>query len=835
MRSTGVWECADMRKTLILVLFASACAHSGPEHEAAARAGLPRISSSAQTAPGSSALREEPFDSPDAAAAQYAMKRGGASDPRRAYAVARERMQSMLRYSTIADRLAGGPRQRIAGETASSDTPIGVWTFLGPGNIGGRTRALLIDPNDANVMYAGAVSGGVWKTINGGSLWFPVGDLLANLDVSSLAFDPTDSRIIYAGTGEGYFREDVRGTALPLRGDGIFVTRNGGQSWEQIPSTAGQDFQWVNDLVVSTHDSRRLYAATRTGVWRSLDAGATWTPVVPTTVKGGCLDLAYRKGTDGDSLFASCGVFDQATVYRSMHAEGGDPWTTVLSEPGMSRTSLAIAPSNPSIVYALAAGPDQALLGVYRSDQNGDPGTWAQRVTGSDPVPLNTMLLTNAVGPICDHSSSPITMGWHCNVIAVDPVDPERVWAAGVDLFRSDDGGRNWGLASYWWAPDGAASFVHADQHAIVFHPAYDGVTNKTLFVANDGGVSRTSDSRAAVALGSNAACRVTSTLMQWTSLNHHFGATQFYHGAATPDGRTFLGGAQDNGTLIGSIAGGTDGWNLQIGGDGGYVALDPTNPAVLYGESQYASIAKSIDAGFSFSDSSRGLNDDFLFVAPFLVDPNLHDRLWTGGRKMWRLDSGKNAWISIAAPFTGQVSAVAVAPGRADRLLAGTNAGELVRTDNATASASAVKWSSVAPRAGYVSSLTFDPANVDSVYATYAGFGGGPHVWKSIDGGATWSPLDGSGEGALPDIPTHSLAIDPTRPSRLFLGTDLGIFVSTDGGGHWLVENSGFAAVITETVFVGQGARGPAVYAFTHGRGAWRAELTTAARRRAM
>jgi len=98
--------------------------------------------------------------------------------------------------------------------------------------------------------------------------------------------------------------------------------------------------------------------------------------VLPTTVKGGCLDLALRAGTGGDYLFASCGVFDQATVYRTTHAESDDPWTPVLSEPGMSRTSLAIAPSNPSIVYALAAQADQVLLGVFRSDQNGDPGTW---------------------------------------------------------------------------------------------------------------------------------------------------------------------------------------------------------------------------------------------------------------------------------------------------------------------------------------------------------------------------------------------------------------------------------------------------------------------------
>ena len=115
-----------------------------------------------------------------------------------------------------------------------------------------------------------------------------------------------------------------------------------------------------------------------------------------------------------------------------------------------------------------------------------------------------------------------------------------------------------------------------------------------------------------------------------------------------------------------------------------------------------------------------------------------------------------------------------------------------------------------------------FDPSNPNTVFATYAGFGG-THIWMSNDAGITWSPLDSS---TLPDIPVHSLAVDPTRPDRLYLGTDLGVFVSVDRGRTWAVENTGFANAITEHVMIGKGVNGPAVYAFTHGRGAWRAEL---------
>lgn len=107
--------------------------------------------------------------------------------------------------------------------------------------------------------------------------------------------------------------------------------------------------------------------------------------------------------------------------------------------------------------------------------------------------------------------------------------------------------------------------------------------------------------------------------------------------------------------------------------------------------------------------------------------------------------------------------------------------------------------------------------------------------MWRSNDAGATWTSIDGTGTGTLPDIPVHSIAPDPTRAGRLFLGTDLGVFTSTDGGASWRVENTGFASVVTEWLAIGHGDRGPAVYAFTHGRGAWRAELVAPPRRRAV
>ncbi|HEX9981820.1 MAG TPA: hypothetical protein VGF69_01020 [Thermoanaerobaculia bacterium] len=761
------------------------------------------------------------FDEPGAAQRFYEMKRQGTVDPQAAYAKARAQIRERER------------NRRIQTEAQELQE----WDYLGPGNIGGRTRVLVIDPNDTNVMYAGAVSGGIFKTTNGGANWTAIGDDLANLTVNSLAMSPSDSRVLFAGTGEGFFREEQRGTGLPLRGNGMYVTRDAGATWTHLDSTSTDDFHWVNDLIVSRHDPRRIYAATRSGVWRSGDEGASWTHVLPTTVKGGCLDLAARTDQSEDYLFASCGTFQQATIYRTTN---GQTWTPVHTEQTMGRTSLAIAPSNQSIIYALSASNqpgtfNQGLLAVYRSDQNGDPGTWTARVRNTDPNLVNSTLLTNPLGAtrtLCGYPSNNFTtMGWYCNTIAVDPADPDKVWAAGVDLFRSDDGGRNWGVGSYWWAPEDNPNWVHADQHSIVFHPQYDGTANKTMFVTNDGGVARTLDARAGVATGSKATCG-TNADMSWESLNHDYGATQFYHGAVFPNGRRFLGGAQDNGTIFGSVDSGPNRWTRQLGGDGSYAAIDFENPNIIYAQSQVGTLYQSFDGGQVFNYVGNALTgDQYLFIAPLQMDPNTSRRVWIGGRHLWRTDNKAETWTVSSPLVDGLVSAIGIAPGRSDRVVAGTNTGALVRTDNATTATFQTAWTATKPRNGFVSWIAFDPTNVDVVYATYAGFGG-QHLYKSVDGGVTWGEL----QNDLPDIPVHSMVVDPTRPQRLFLGTDLGVFVSTNGGTNWQVENTGFAAVVTEALILGQGEWGPAVYAFTHGRGAWKTELTpmpTAPRRR--
>lgn len=803
------------------------------------------------------------FDEPGAAARSDLARRqptDGRVDMPRSYEAATRHVASLARFASAigrdlpaaqpASRLwLSGSRVMSLRDTSSAARVLDAWTPLGPGNIGGRTRVVKFHPVVPTTLFAAGVSGGIWKSDDNGTTWRPTGDGLTNIAVNSLLIDPARPDVMYAGTGEGYFREEIRGTGLPLRGSGIYVTTDGASSWQQLPATSTPDFHWVNDLEFGVNDSRRIYAATRSGVWRSTDNGATWARLLATDVRGGCLDLALRPDRSEDVLFASCGSYEQATVYRFPRAADRSDAEVVLREPDMGRTSLAIAPSSPDVVYALAAsnapGPqgiyEQGLLAVYRSDRGGLAGSWETRVNHHDPAFLNTMLLTNissAAARVCTPQGStalPSTMGWYNNVIAVDPRDPNRVWAAGVDWFRSDDGGRNWGLAS--WGNSLLPSYSHVDQHAITFHPHYDGENNQIALIGNDGGIFRTTNARAATSNGPLAACFGGQPIqVAWTSLNRGYGVTQFYHGTPFPDGTQYLAGAQDNGTLLGSDAAGPDGWRLAFGGDGGFSAVHPTQTSTWLMEYQWASLGRTTNGGLTISQLRTGLDPifasglgpegNYLFIPPFTHDP-VSNVIWLGGEYLYQGGTFGQSWskvLSSRAPDGGRISAIAISPSGAT-VFAGTDRGHILRTTNATQPVTAIAFTTTQPRQGWVTSIAVDPHS-GAVYATYGNFGGA-HLFRSIDNGETWQSLVGSGPTGFPDIPVHSIVVDPDDQQRLYLGTDLGVMVSIDGGRTWMTEETGFGPAVTMWLSL---IRTPAgqkqLFAFTHGRGVWRVTL---------
>jgi photosystem II stability/assembly factor-like uncharacterized protein len=784
--------------------------------------------------------------------------------PQERYRAALEHMTKMPRYSTrlrkqvspltleelSTSQLATGKTGSGSGvgKSAQLAVPLDTWEELGPGNVGGRTRAILIDPTNPNVMYAGGVSGGVWKTVDAGARWDPIADLLANINIGSMEMDPSNSSTIYVGTGEGVFP-----FGFP-RGDGIFKTVDAGATWTQLTSTRDNaDFHYVNKITISPKNPNRVYAATRTGVWRSPDGGASWTRILfpesrltpGEVVAGGCLDLVLRTDLTTDILIASCGMFtEQGSLYQTLDGAAATPaWSEVLTEPGMGRTTLAIAPSNQATMYALAASiePNEfrfQMLAFYKSSDGG--ATWTAQVRNTDPEPINTELLSALarVGNACTGGNSPSRgQGPYDNIIAVDPVDPNRVWAGGILIFRSTDGGLNWAQA---FLPNPQQS-IHVDFHELVFHPNYNGTTNQEMFVGNDGGLYKTDNAAEGTLPGPCAlftGIQLNGTLT-WQELNNHYGVTQYYHGLPYPGGATYFGGAQDNGTTRGNDVDGPDNWAFVGGADGGFVAVDPTNTNILYFESQFFGFVRSDDGGATAAAKTNGITEprrDFTFITPYAMDPNAPRRLWVGGRFPWRTDDHAELWQQAGTEIQDDTvnlpgdrnlfSAWAVAPGNSDRVLGGTEHGYILRNDAALTADAATAWSNSRPRAGWVSSLSFDPNDALVVYASYSTFnftGHTGHIFKSLDGGTTWFNIDGSGATGIPDIPVHSIVADPADSTVLYAGTDVGVFVSRDAGSTWAVENTGFANVKTEALSFAKIGKIPHLFAFTHGRGAFR------------
>ena len=209
-------------------------------------------------------------------------------------------------------------------------------------------------------------------------------------------------------------------------------------------------------------------------------------------------------------------------------------------------------------------------------------------------------------------------------------------------------------------------------------------------------------------------------------------------------------------------------------------------------------------------------------------MDPSNSQRLWIGGRQLWRTDNGANFWAAASVPFKGkgQLTAITISSHDSNTVMAGVDDGRIYRTNRGITSSGATKFNSKRPRKGWVSWITFDPSDPGVVYATYATFGG-KHVFRSTNGGQRWRPIDGKGPDALPDIPVHSIVVNPDDVSRIYVATDLGIFVSTNGGESWAVENTGFGNIVTEALVAHRGGKRMRLFAFTHGRGAWRVKVS--------
>lgn len=656
------------------------------------------------------------------------------------------------------------------------------WIELGPGNIGGRMRTILVHPTTTDKMWVGSVAGGIWASTNGGVSWNPVDDFLGNLSVSSLVMSPTNSNVIYAGTGEGFFNADA------VRGAGIFKSADGGITWEQLASTnpaANSHWYYVNRLAIHPTNGNILLAATNDGLYRSADGGQTWA----LSHTGRVADVRFSPALhQKNRAIIGLGMGGGPVAYS---LDAGQSWNNSnLDTSSFGITGRAeIASASDGVIYA---STDTNSGEIWRST---DGANWHLR---SAPQHLGSQ-------------------GWYDNALWVDPVNSNHLIIGGIDLFRSLNGGLTWTKISSWFN----AGSVHADHHAIVSSPTYNGSTNKTIFFGNDGGVYKAQDIDA-----------VTSDITGWTNLNNGLGITQFYSGAGhSATNGLIIGGTQDNGSL--KYSGTEKMWSQVFGGDGGASMVDPADGNYIYGEYVNLQLHRSTNGGATpssyiyqgISDAGSRAN----FIAPFILDPNNSNTMIAGGESVWRstnIKSATVAWTRILGPTAGggysnYASQLASATGNSDIILVGKNDGALWKTVNATASSP--NWAqvgmSILPHR-MILSILIDKDNHNRIYVGYGGYSDG-NIYRSTDGGSTWTNI-GSG---LPSTPIRTIQQYPGNPNYLYIGTEVGIFASQDGGNTWNATNDGPANVSVDQLFW---LNGSTLVAATHGRGMFKTKVAS-------
>jgi hypothetical protein len=672
------------------------------------------------------------------------------------------------------------------------------WSSMGPDNVGGRMLAVAVDPTDVSRVWAGAASGGLWLSTVGGEgadAWTRVETGFPSLSVSSIVISPADPDVMYIGTGEiSRYVRPLIGTpgARSSYGLGVLKTTDGGLTWNTTGLTWTFDqTRAVLAMKPAPGSNDTVWAATSEGVYKTTDAGTNWTLVHPVLM---AMDIVVDP-TNGNVAYVSHGQIGVppdgiAGIYKT--TDGGTSWTLLgggLPSTDFGRTSLTISSNGQTLYAGVSSATGHNIVGLYRTTNGGT--TWTN------------MNSTNFTGG----------QAWYDNVVAVSPVDNNLVIAAGLDVYRTTNGGGNLSQVAFWWAgyggvipnggDEGPSDYVHADQHAVTFEPG----NPQTVYIGCDGGVFKSTDGG-----------------QTWDGKNGGLQTTQFYAGFA--DAPTFplaLGGLQDNGTLL--YTGGPS-WDKTFGGDGGWCAIDPTDEQTMYEEYVYLNMHKTTDGGVSWNEIHSLSSGSANFIAPFVLAESAPNVIYGGMLAVEKTTNGGNSWFypDGDSNWNGtQVATIGVSPTDADRVIAGTgNSGTSPTMEVRWTTDGGAIWNTVA--AGqlpvrYPTDFHYDRNDADRIWATFSGYGTG-HVWESTDAGATWTDRSAN----LPDIPVQSVALDEDHPGFVYVGTDLGTYQSTDAGASWQDFNSGMPiAMILDLV-----VHGPTrtMRAATFGNGIWEVGL---------
>lgn len=419
------------------------------------------------------------------------------------------------------------------------------------------------------------------------------------------------------------------------------------------------------------------------------------------------------------------------------------------------------------------------------------------------------------------------------NTLWVSPTDPNFVVAGGEILHKSTNGGNDF----HQMATGGILTGVHVDFHAIVADPGFNGTTNKRVYIGNDGGVFRTDDITTAN----------TCNDAGWVNLRQTYQTSQFYGAAGHGTTGLIFGGTQDNGGL--RLLPNDTNATHSCCGDAMMAAIDPIDDNYLYTEDPNLRIQRSTNRGNSMAqiyhrananepgsitDIPRLTTDPTYanWVGPFTLDPNDPNRMLAGGRSLWRNNNVKAAgqpfWTAIRPHGSANLSAVAVAPGNSNIVWIAQNDGKVYKTNNGLDASPT--WITIDDNSGsnpfpnrFPTRILIDKDNSNRVYVAFGGFSP-DNLWRTDNGGTSWQDVTGSGATGLPNVPIRGVARHPNNSNKIYVGTEIGVFTSDNGGATWLAVLDGPANVsVDELVFM---SNSTTLLAATHGRGIWTTDV---------
>jgi hypothetical protein len=712
-----------------------------------------------------------------------------------------------------------------------------IWNERGPNNLGGRSRSILIDQSDAtgNTVFVGSVGGGLWRTTNFLSptpTWTQIASVSQNLAITTLAQDPNTLTTMYAGTGEGYGNLDA------IRGLGIYKSTDAGLTWTLLASTttggaAVNNLNYVQKILVYSNGDVYASGISATfcnagGILKSTNGGLTWTRVIG--IYTGCGNCTCANNFLGYDIVRSLNGDLYATTIDAT-PKLGHIWKSLAGATvGNSGTWTDVTPTGTfqRIQLACSATNNSKIYALMQGSGSAVGGIRVSTDGGTTwtNIDNSTSWCNQSVASGPDFSNG---QAWYDLTIAVRPDDDQTVFVGGVDLMKTVDGGTTWSQNTQWASGCSSLPNIHADNHNIVYLPG----SSTRFIVVNDGGVYYTAD-------GGNT----------YTNKSAGYRTIQYYSAALDPaSGSNYmLAGAQDNGTHKFSSAG-LGSVNTATTGDGGYCFIDQNNPTYQVSSYIYAKYFISRNGGTTFSvnaNFSGTSNGRFINPTDYDNTQKIIYASYTDANliRITNVTSGVPASTPISFPLAGtmRVSAVKVDPNTANRVWvvfsssSTSSVPQIYYVDNADGASPTITQvtNPGVSSGGYISSIDIEQGNANHVIMTVSNYGVSS-VWESTNLGSTWASLDNNGVN-LPDIPVRWAIFLPSGYSftgrmdaavgGIMLATELGVWTTTTANGTSTVwaQSSGLPNVRVDMLVLRNSDK--TIAAATHGRGLFTTQL---------